>query len=224
MGEPAGTWLLLALLGAWVAADGTGAGQFMVSRPVVAATLAGWIAGAPLAGATAGILLEALHLGVLPVGAARYPEGGPPAVAAGGVYALSGGGAGTLLTALVFFLVWESVSGWSVRALRRINGRLLQVKTTGATTERALERRHLAALGLDLLRGAVLVLTGSALLLLILELVDRLAPPGELLAGRVLALVVVALLAGSVHLFGSRVRLVAAGAATGLLLAILLRG
>src|SRR5690606_15616708 len=95
-------WLLL--LGGWMAVDGTSVGQIMVSRPLVAATLAGWVVGDPLAGLTAGVLLELFHLAVLPVGAARYPEGGPASVLAGSLYALSESVPGALLVTVAFAL------------------------------------------------------------------------------------------------------------------------
>jgi mannose/fructose/N-acetylgalactosamine-specific phosphotransferase system component IIC len=42
-----------------MALDAAAVGQFMVARPLVAATLGGLVAGDPVAGALAGILLEA---------------------------------------------------------------------------------------------------------------------------------------------------------------------
>jgi PTS system mannose-specific IIC component len=48
--------------------------QAMISRPLVAAPLAGWVLGAPLIGLEIGMLLELLWLGRLPVGAAIPPD------------------------------------------------------------------------------------------------------------------------------------------------------
>ena len=48
--------------------------QCMVSRPLVAAPLTGWLLGVPLAGLEVGMLLELLWLGRLPVGAAIPPD------------------------------------------------------------------------------------------------------------------------------------------------------
>ena len=48
--------------------------QCMVSRPLVAAPLAGWLLGAPLVGLQVGVLLELLWLGRLPVGAVIPPD------------------------------------------------------------------------------------------------------------------------------------------------------
>lgn len=91
-----GPWgvTLLLFLGAWTALDAAAVGQFMVGRPLVAATLGGWVAGDPAAGMLAGALLEALHLAQVPAGGARLPDPGPGSVVAGGVAALAGSGAG----------------------------------------------------------------------------------------------------------------------------------
>ena len=97
----------LLFLGGIAAIDGTTFGQFMVSRPLVSATLGGWMVGAPAQGALIGMVLEIFQLTVLPVGAARYPEGGPAAVAAGAVFASGPAGAGALLVMLVATLGLE---------------------------------------------------------------------------------------------------------------------
>ena len=56
--------------------------QMMIARPLVAGTIAGGIAGDPMAGMVVGAILELFALDVLPVGAARYPDYGPATVAA----------------------------------------------------------------------------------------------------------------------------------------------
>ena len=48
--------------------------QSMACRPLVAASLTGWLLGIPLQGLQVGILLELLWLGRLPVGAAIPPD------------------------------------------------------------------------------------------------------------------------------------------------------
>jgi PTS system mannose-specific IIC component len=48
--------------------------QSMVSRPLVAAPLTGWLLGIPLAGLEVGMLLELLWLGQLPVGTVIPPD------------------------------------------------------------------------------------------------------------------------------------------------------
>ncbi|CAN5707568.1 hypothetical protein BH23GEM8_BH23GEM8_13050 [soil metagenome] len=215
------TWVLLILLGGWVAADSTSIGQLMVSRPLVSATLAGWIAGDPVAGAAAGLILELFHLTVLPVGAARYPEGGPPAVVVGAVFAISDQHALTLLTAIVFSLLWETVSAASVRGFRRINSRLVGTGASAIDTEARLEQRHLTAIGLDVLRGAFLVGSGVLLLQFLLSVTPFATAASNGIAETTLHLSIVVLLAGALRLFGSRLKFVAAGAIVGLLILLL---
>jgi mannose PTS system EIIC component len=215
------TFLLLAGLGAWVTLDTTAAGQFMVSRPLVAATLAGWIAGDPAQGALIGVLLESFHLTILPVGASRYPEGGSGAVVAGGTFAASGGGPASLLTVLVFALVWEWLAGESVRQLRHLNGRALPEQPAGPRRYLWLHWQGLAG---DALRGLVLTLGGLVALAGVLFLRALVPlPPADWQLGIALA-VVAGLTAASLSLFGGKAQTgrFAAGAGAGLLTALML--
>jgi mannose PTS system EIIC component len=203
----------LALLGGWVATDSTSFGQFMVSRPLVAATLGGWVVGAPIAGAAIGIVLEAFQLNVLPVGAARYPEAGPAAVIAGATYPLADGAPGAMLMVVAFALVWESVAGQTVHQLRHLNVRLA---ASGAIDDLAtLERRHLGATAVDFLRGIVLVVVGSLLLHGVLVLLIPYWGLDERLADLLTGGILVGLLASSFRLLGSRVPWFVVGLAGG---------
>lgn len=217
----AGTWLLLALLGGVTALDATSLGQFMLSRPLVAAALAGWVVGAPAQGIAVGVVLEALHLGVLPVGAARYPEPGPPAVAAASVWALSPRSGEMLLLALLFALFWEWLCGSSVQRLRQFNTRFSVGETVMEVDTATLERRHLLALGADFARGVVLAAVGIALLGAAAGLLPASEGPGRigpLVAGAVAA----AALAAALRSFGMRrAPLFLAGAACGAVLLVL---
>src|SRR5210317_613945 len=56
--------------------------QLMISRPLVAGPLTGWVLGSPLVGLEVGMLLELLWLGRLPVGAAIPPDDTQVAVGA----------------------------------------------------------------------------------------------------------------------------------------------
>jgi mannose/fructose/N-acetylgalactosamine-specific phosphotransferase system component IIC len=216
-----GTFLLLALLGGVVAVDGTSFGQFMISRPFVAATLAGWIVGAPLQGAAIGVILEAFHLTVLPVGAARYPEGGPAAVAGGAAYALSEQTPSSLLLAVLVVLLLEWIGGESVRLMRQGNVRLLNEGHGKLATARGLERRHLAAIGVDFLRGTLLFVFGMALLLVTETFVTPFWGLGEDLPRLMIAAIVPGLLASAVRIVGWRAWFTAAGAIGGVTLVVL---
>lgn len=67
---------LLIALGALAFLDQWPAVQTMASRPLVVGVLAGWVLGSPGEGAFWGAVFESVYLGVLPVGAARYPDSG----------------------------------------------------------------------------------------------------------------------------------------------------
>jgi len=205
------TLLLLALFGGLVAVDGTSFGQFMISRPFVAATIAGWIVGAPEQGATIGIVLEAFQLTVLPVGAARYPEGGPAAVAGGAAYGLLPAEASVLLIVVILVLFLEWLGGETVQAMRQTNVRLISENHRPPSSARALERRHLAAIGLDFLRGTFLVSGGVLLLLTAGRFLGPLWGLGETAPRTILAAIVVGLLASAVRLVGWRAGFAAAG-------------
>jgi len=75
-------YLLAALVAVLVGLDRVALAQFMISRPLVAAPLVGWVLGNPLVGLEVGMLLELLWLGRLPVGAAIPPDDTQVAVAA----------------------------------------------------------------------------------------------------------------------------------------------
>lgn len=132
----------------------------MVSRPLVAGTLAGAIVGMPREGALIGALIEVLSLGILPIGAARYPETGTAAVAAVGSMGLAGISAGPelLLLVLAWGLIWQRLFGITVVAERYMNERLVHAgeELTRNDLHERIERWHLTSMSVDLLRGAVM--------------------------------------------------------------------
>ena len=218
------SWLAAALLGGFVGLDATSFPQIMISRPLVAGVLTGVLFGRPAEGLALGFLVEAFALIILPIGASRYPESGTAAVAATTAYLAAtppGLQAGSLLLALTFALVWERLAGETVVLLRRTNGRMLI--GGGLLDAEVLERRHLAAMTFDFLRGAVVVTTGALLgygLLLVLAPFWTLPQPVTL---AVLGIAAAGMLGTAVPLFGvgrpARVALVA-GVAVGVLLVV----
>jgi mannose/fructose/N-acetylgalactosamine-specific phosphotransferase system component IIC len=209
---------VIALLGGLVALDGTSVGQFMVSRPFVAAALGGLAVGRPMLGIQAGVVLEALHLAVLPVGASKYPEGGPAAVAAGAVFAASqsppAAGAATLLVAVLVALALEWIGGHTVERMRQFNVRFAGAPPEGLTPGEV-ARRHATPIAIDFVRGAVLTVAGVAVLELLLRAIDFSGFPG-IAVGTVVRLAMVAGLASALRLFGrGRYPFFLAGAAAG---------
>ena len=79
--------LPLAVLGAVLGLDVVSFPQAMISRPIVAATLAGAFIGQPGRGLVMGVALEFFALESMPFGASRYPEWGSASVVGGGLFA-----------------------------------------------------------------------------------------------------------------------------------------
>ncbi len=149
--------LLVSLLGGVLALDGTAVGQFMVSRPLVAGALTGWLVGSPAVGLTVGALLEAYLLVSFPSGGARYPEGATAAVVA----VASAGAAdplGAVPLGLALGLVWGQLGGFTVSALRRLNAWM--VPDGDGPRPESVSAAHAGAIALDGLRGALLTAVG----------------------------------------------------------------
>jgi len=146
---------LLTLAGGVLALDGTSVGQFMVSRPLVAGAVAGWIVGDPGTGLLVGALLELYLLVSFPSGGARYPEGATATVVAV-ASASAVPASGALPLGIAVGLVCGQLGGFTVSALRRLNDRLVP-EPDGPRPER-LAAAHVGAIALDGLRGALLTM------------------------------------------------------------------
>jgi mannose PTS system EIIC component len=214
------TALALVLLGGVLALDGVSAGQFMISRPLVAGLLAGVLAGDPAVGIAVGAVLEAYLLVAVPSGGGRYPEPGPATVV-GVAAAVAVGGSEGLALGVAGGLVWGQVGAFSQSALRQINTRLVPVPGETPVTAAGVERAHLLTLTLDGLRGCLLTAVGLGLAGL---LTPRLAPgwPLDLPSTRALvflgALVSLGILARGEAMSLRRLAVFGAGLGGGLLL------
>ena len=155
--------LPIALLGALLGLDVVSFPQAMVSRPIVAATVAGAFIGYPPAGLLIGVVLELIALDTLPFGASRYPEWGSAGVVGGALFAAQPPGMpGALPASLLAALLTASISGWSMVVLRRtIATRLERTRDSiEAGSRDALLGLHLSGMTMDLLRGALVTTLG----------------------------------------------------------------
>ena len=147
------------VLGGVLALDATSVGQLMLSRPLAAGLLSGWIAGDVPGGLLVGVILEIYLLVAFPVGGARFPEGATATVV-GAVTAATYPGPGALALAVGIGLAWGQVGGWSISALRTLNGGLAPDPTDMKLTPGRVVGGHLFAVVLDFLRGALVTGTG----------------------------------------------------------------
>lgn len=169
------TLFLLVGLGGILALDGTALGQVMISRPLVAGTLAGWILGSPATGLLVGSILEIYLIPVFPVGGSRFPEGGPASVVAVAA-AVALPEAGGLALGTVLGLVWSQVGARSIGAVRSLNGLIVPDPEKMKMGAGDVTRRHLAAMGLELCRGALLTLAGLGLAALLARMLTGVWP------------------------------------------------
>ncbi len=159
--------LPLALLGGVLGLDVVCFPQMMVSRPLVAATLAGAFVGDPAMGLFIGVTLELIALATLPFGASRYPEWGSAAVVGGAIAAaMQGQRAGALSIGVLAALATAWVGGLTLVQLRVFNAWLARRRRPAldAGSRGTVIGLQLAGLTADAVRAAVL--TAGAYVLL----------------------------------------------------------
>ena len=190
--------------------DRTAALQIMISRPIVAAPLMGWVLGDVGVGLEIGLMVELLWLARLPVGAAIPPDDTQVAVAAT-VLAVSLGqmlgyrGLEYQLLCLLIAIPLGKVGQFFDRLARQYNGR--KVALTDACLEEgrfaAMERVHrlgLFSFALAALGTYLFILCGG--FLLIPTLAPMLLPPLSTAAGWLrlaLPLVGIAVILGTIN-------------------------
>jgi PTS system mannose-specific IIC component len=168
-------YLLAGLVSMLTGLDRVALVQLMLSRPLVAGPLTGWVLGSPLVGLEVGMLLELLWLGRLPVGAAIPPDDTQVAVGAT-VLALTVGemlnlsGMPMVLLAVLVAIPLGKFGQVFDRLARHVNDRIAVAghKALMAGDIGRLERKHL--LGLvsfalaSLATASIIVLVGSFVL------------------------------------------------------------
>jgi mannose/fructose/N-acetylgalactosamine-specific phosphotransferase system component IIC len=175
--------LLLTLLGGLLALDGTSVGQFMVSRPLVAGALTGWAVGDPVTGLLIGGILEVYLISVFPVGGADFPDGGAPTLVAVATGVAVSGPAGVAFGALLGFLL-SRLGAYSIRFLRKVNGRLVPDPSRREVTTSRILWAHLGGVSLSFVRGAIMSLIGLVIGLGLADLPGEIWPlqmPGTLI-------------------------------------------
>jgi PTS system mannose-specific IIC component len=153
--------LPIALLGGVLGMDVVTFPQAMISRPIVAATVAGAFIGDPVAGLMMGAVLELLALEMLPFGASRYPEWGSASVVGGALFASQASAPpGALAASLFAALVTALISGKSMVWLRRFNAALAarEHDAVEGGSGKAVTGLQLFGLSADLVRGFAVTL------------------------------------------------------------------
>jgi mannose/fructose/N-acetylgalactosamine-specific phosphotransferase system component IIC len=214
----------LVLWGTLVGLDLVSVPQAMISRPLVAGSVAGALVGDVETGLRVGVLLELFALDVLPVGAVRYPDYGPATVSAVAL------GVGTpwelgLGISTALGLVFALLGGWSLQVVRRWNARAIQRRAAAlaAGESRAIRWLQYGAILRDAARGFILTLAGLVVASTIAESVRLDRPTAVALTlvaiGSALAAGVNGALRGAGR--GTRLKWLLGGLATGILITVL---
>jgi PTS system mannose-specific IIC component len=173
----------------------------MLSRPIVAASLGGALAGNASLGLLCGAILECFALETLPVGASRYPEWGSASVVGGAVFAdaPSTSGAG-LVIAVLMGLSGAWLGGWSMVQLRTLNAKRARSQHDAVASGDWSVIRMLQVRGLvsDLLRASALTAVLLALALPLRDLVVRTWPHSMETTRLIIAAVAVAVATSAV--------------------------
>jgi PTS system mannose-specific IIC component len=168
-------YLTTGLLSVLVGLDRVAVLQCMISRPLVAAPLTGWLLGIPQAGFEAGILLELLWLGRLPVGAVVPPDDTQVAIGATALaltmeQLLGLHGLPAVILCVLVAIPLGKVGQYADTRARQANNRLAQMAAVAAAAgdARRIERLHLSGLGhfaLAALFTCTVIVAGGTLLL-----------------------------------------------------------
>lgn len=113
-------WALLLLWSGLCSADQRAAGARQIHQPIVAASIAGLLAGDPGRAFLVGLWLQLVWAAPMPVGGAMLPDSGAAAVA-GAIAAVLLPGSGGLFIAILAALAWASLSIPWERRLRAGN-------------------------------------------------------------------------------------------------------
>lgn len=141
--------------------------QVLLSRPLVAGSVAGWLLGDVDSGLRIGAALELFALDVVPVGSSRYPDFGAATVGAV-LYGAGTDWTATLGASVGIGIMLAILGGATLPATRRLNARIVRgyAVRLAEGDPRAVRAVHLAGLTHDLVRSAMLGLgaVGVALL------------------------------------------------------------
>lgn len=195
--------------------------QLLLSRPLVAGTVAGLLLGDPLAGLAVGAVLEMFALELVPIGATRYPDFSLAAVV-GTVVTCARPLALVLGVGVGLGLILGEGSRGLMEVVRRRNAGAVQAAAgrLAAGDVRAVSRLQFGGLGRDALRATVLLVAGLTAAMLLRRMGTPEPGLGIALTGIAVAGGAAAALNGAVRTIsqGGRWPWLAAGGVGGLLL------
>ncbi|MFH1006692.1 MAG: PTS sugar transporter subunit IIC [Candidatus Latescibacterota bacterium] len=203
---------IVALIGGLVALDTTAGPQVMLSQPIVACPILGFLLGDPQTGLMFGTILELIWIGTVPAGASRFFDSNMAAVAATGaaIWAIQQGEvarASAALLALVVVLPIGLLGSRMTVGVRKLNSHLIRGadRAAGAGQSFRVSGHHACGAGFSFLRGVLLSLFGTFFGGLFVSAVARFLPPGREGGFSMVSLALIGLgIASGLMLFGKK--------------------
>lgn len=212
--------MLVTLWGVVVAMDLASVPQGLLSRPLVAATVAGALVGAVEVGVLVGAVLELYALDVMPVGASRYPDLGSAAVPATIAATQAPPGLELGIAGLIA-LPLAVAGGWGLHLIRRRSAVAIEHRRArvAAGDARAIWELQRGGMLRDAARGLVITLVGLGAMVVLQRVPLGQSDRGWLLSAAVVAGGLAAAAAGAMRRSGAgaRRRWLGVGFATGLI-------
>jgi mannose/fructose/N-acetylgalactosamine-specific phosphotransferase system component IIC len=151
----------IALAGGVIGLDRTAAGQFMISQPIVAGPLTGWLLGDPAAGAIVGATLELIWVLDLPIGTFVPANATVGTVSATAIAALGSPGGASLPVIGFSIMLTTALVPITMKAdglVRQWNSRIADraLTASGGQGGGVLSRIQYAGLGVFFLKSFVL--------------------------------------------------------------------
>ena len=172
----------VALAGGLIGLDRTAAGQFMISQPIVAGPIAGWLLGDAAAGLVIGAVLELIWVLDMPVGTFVPADATIGAVSATAIAVLAGNGAARLDVIGFSIILTTLIVPATMKAegvVRTYNARFAGglVFAAGDDPGRKLSRAHLSGLAIFFMKSFILYLIFVPAGLAAAALFEQLPPP-----------------------------------------------
>ena len=170
-------WVILLLVSAFVAQDTTAGPQLLVSEPLVAGPLAGWILGDFGVGLVIGIAAQLIWSGAVPAGSVRFLDVNVGTVCVVVAAVVVGGSSLAMAASLVWLVPVGLLGSVLTEANRRINGQIVASVRPESDGSRLIACRHLAGWAIAGVRGIVTAAIGVPLGVVVVRALSLWAEP-----------------------------------------------
>jgi len=173
-----GDLITVALIGGVVAADTTAAFQIMLSRPLVGATVIGYLLGAPRTGITFGALSELIWAFEVPVGGSKLFDSAVSSVVGAAIACfctchLGLKPAWSITLALIYSVPVGVLGTYATVAVRRLNAKLVAMaeRCAGDGNATGVSLSHLLGVVLSYTRGFLVSFLGASVGVALLSMI-----------------------------------------------------